>query len=128
MGILSRHAAFRPWDAVAHVEIRRSVPRMNKPSAHATPARVDRLVLDVVALHELRRTHQIESDAELARMIGVDRTTLARVAAGGPPSNGFMARTKLLFPSAPLDRLFVVERLLATRHQVGSAPLGLRHR
>lgn len=97
---------------------------MNTSSADATPTGVVHLVLDVAALHELRRTHQIGSDAELARLIGVDRTTLARVSTGGPPSNVFMARTKLLFPSTPLDRLFVVDRLLATRHQVRSAPLG----
>ena len=64
------------------------------------------LVLNRAKLDELRRAHGIESEAKLARTIGVSAETLWRVSNGGKPSNAFMARVKLAFPSASLDVLF----------------------
>lgn len=40
----------------------------------------------------LRETRNIPSEDAQARMIGVDRTTLRRVAAGAQPSGAFMAQ------------------------------------
>jgi DNA-binding XRE family transcriptional regulator len=77
------------------------------------------LVLNVAKLNELRRAHELDSDTELAALLGVNRTTLYRVISGAVlPSNTFMARLKMQFPSVPLDSLFVVDRLAATMHQV----------
>lgn len=64
------------------------------------------LLLNRVKLDELRRAHGIKSDAELARRIGVTPETLWRVSRGNPPSNPFMARVKMAFPSAAMDSLF----------------------
>jgi len=76
------------------------------------------LVLNVSKLNELRRAHELDNDTELAAL-GVNRTTLYRVISGAVlPSNTFMARLKIQFPSVPLDSLFVVDRLAATMHQV----------
>jgi DNA-binding XRE family transcriptional regulator len=92
---------------------------MQNLSTNATPAPPGgQLVLNVAKLNELRRAHEISTDTELAKVLGVDRTTLYRVIAGGAPSNIFMARTKLAFPAVSLDALFVVDRLLPTLHQV----------
>ena len=70
------------------------------------------LVLKLDKLHELRRAHGIVSDADFARAIGVDATTLYRVTSGRTaPSNAFMARLVLAFPTAKLDALFEVKRV-----------------
>jgi len=65
------------------------------------------LVLRADKLQELRRAHDIVTDAALARKIGVDPVTLYRVTSGKvAPSSVFMARLKLAFPSVSLDALF----------------------
>lgn len=67
------------------------------------------LVLNRKRLDELRKAHGIESDADLARVIGVNVTTLFRVSKGdSAPSNTFMAKVRLAFPAASLDQLFMV--------------------
>ncbi|MCM6761418.1 helix-turn-helix transcriptional regulator [Rathayibacter sp. ZW T2_19] len=67
------------------------------------------LVLNRSTLDALRRAHGIESEAELARVIGVDYTTLYRVSEGKTvPSNEFMAKVAGAFPSASLDTLFTI--------------------
>lgn len=72
------------------------------------------LVLNIPKLNELRRAHELQSDTDLARLLGVNRATLYRVTNGQvAPSNAFMARMKLAFPSVPLDSLFVVDTLAA---------------
>jgi DNA-binding transcriptional regulator YiaG len=72
------------------------------------------LVLNVPKLDELRRAHELENDSEFARFLGISRVTLYRVTTGqAAPSNAFMARMKLAFPSVSLDSLFVVDRLAA---------------
>lgn len=69
------------------------------------------VVLNVEKLNQLRRAHEIKSDVELARMIGVDTATLFRVTSGRTaPSNVFIARLSLAFPAVPLDSLFEVRR------------------
>ncbi|WP_416394188.1 MULTISPECIES: hypothetical protein [unclassified Curtobacterium] len=79
---------------------------------NATPAGT--LVLNVPKLNELRRAHELQNDSEFARFIGVNRATLYRVSTGqAAPSNSFMARMKLAFPSVPLDSLFTVDVLAA---------------
>ncbi len=88
--------------------IRAYYPCMHKSSAAgscASPAPV--LVLNVVKLNELRRAHDIRSEADLARIIGIDPATLYRVSSGRTtPSNGFIARMRLAFPTVSLDQLF----------------------
>lgn len=42
-------------------------------------------------LGRLRKMQGIDSEDVQARMIGVDRTTLRRIDAGGSPSSGFIA-------------------------------------
>lgn len=92
---------------------------MQTTRTNATPGPPGgQLILNVAKLNELRRAHELTSDTELARLLGVNRTTLYRVIAGGAPSNAFMARMKIQFPSVPLDSLFTVDRLAATLHQV----------
>jgi len=91
---------------------------MKNLSTNATQAPAGQLVLNVDKLNELRRAHELTSDSDLAATLGVDRTTLYRVTSGGYPSNAFMARMKLAFPSVPLDELFTVNRLVPTLHQV----------
>lgn len=73
-----------------------------------------RLVLNRAKLNELRRAHGIESEAELARRIGVERTTLWRISeAKVQPSPEFVARVMIAFPSARMDDLFSVQRPVA---------------
>lgn len=85
---------------------------MQRHSFNATPP--GKLVLNVEKLTELRRAHELESDSDFARFLGVERSTLYRITNGqAAPSNGFMARIKLAFPSVSLDSLFVVDRLVA---------------
>lgn len=60
-------------------------------------------------LDELRRANGIESEAELARIIGVSPTTLWRISRGDvAPSPGFIARTLLAFPHSKFETLFEV--------------------
>jgi len=93
---------------------------MQTSRKHAIPGPpLGNLVLNVAKLNELRRAHELDSDTELAALLGVNRTTLYRVISGTVlPSNTFMARLKMQFPSVSLDALFVVDRLAATMHQV----------
>jgi DNA-binding XRE family transcriptional regulator len=76
----------------------------------------NRLILNRPKLDELRRAHEITSDAELARRIGVDPVTLYRVSTGrSKASNEFIAGLKAAFPSVALDSLFRVERVEQVR-------------
>lgn len=80
---------------------------------HASDA-APQLVLNRPKLNELRRAHGIESEAELARTIGVERTTLWRISEGKvQPSPEFIARVMVAFPSARMDDLFSVQRVAA---------------
>jgi len=66
-----------------------------------------RLALNVEKLNELRRAHDIKSDAALARLLGIDTSTLYRIQTGdSDPSNAVMARFKVAFPTVALDTLF----------------------
>lgn len=63
-------------------------------------------------LDALRKAHDIKSESELARLIGVERSTLWRVSNGDvAPSAGFIARVMVAFPTARMDLLFEVERV-----------------
>jgi hypothetical protein len=64
------------------------------------------LALNVEKLDELRRANDIGSDAKLARLIGVDTSTLFRVRNGQTPSTRFIAGVKIAFPTVSLDALF----------------------
>ncbi|RFA12114.1 hypothetical protein B7R22_16925 [Subtercola boreus] len=81
----------------------------------STPARPRReLVLNRPKLDELRRAHGIQSEADLARRIGVDPTTLYRLTTGRTkPSNEFMAGLKDAFPLAALDDLLIIQDVAA---------------
>jgi transcriptional regulator with XRE-family HTH domain len=71
----------------------------------------DALVLNRPRLDELRRANGINTEAALARIIGVSPATLWRVSNGEvSPSNGFMARVMLAFPHASMSSLFEVVR------------------
>ncbi|WP_137843816.1 helix-turn-helix transcriptional regulator [Microbacterium sp. 2FI] len=77
----------------------------------ATPTDVA-LVLNREKLDDLRRAHGIATEAELARRIGVNPSTLWRVSNGEvQPSTPFIARVLLAFPSARMDDLFRAERV-----------------
>lgn len=66
-------------------------------------------VLNVPRLEILRKAHGIETNEDLARVIGVNPATLHRVSVGKVnPSNGFMAAVSLAFPSTSFDQLFLV--------------------
>ena len=107
----SRHAVIRMRIGVAYPHTGGYGDCMHKRSNDATPP-PGALVLNVTKLNELRKAHEIDTDTELAQMLGIDRVTLYRVLSGrAAPSNAFMARMKLAFPSVPLDALFVVDRL-----------------
>lgn len=69
------------------------------------------MVLNRPKLDELRRAHGIRSEAELARRIGVSPETLWRVSKGGVPSNSFMARVCVAFPTASFGDLFRVSEM-----------------
>lgn len=78
------------------------------------------MVLNRAKLDELRRAHDIKTETQLARVIGVSKETLWRVSKGETaPSNAFMARVMLAFPKASLDSLFSV-RLLDDVEDVAS--------
>lgn len=66
-------------------------------------------ILNRTRLDQLRKAHGIESDDELAGVIGVTRSTLYRVSEGKTvPSNGFMAKMARAFPSADFYQLFTI--------------------
>lgn len=68
------------------------------------------LALNLSKLHELRRANGIRSEADLARKLGVNPSTLYRVTSGlTTPSNEFIAGLKLAFPLCSLDDLLVLE-------------------
>jgi hypothetical protein len=58
---------------------------------------------------ELRRTNSIQTEAELARFIGVSTPDLSSAIQGGPVSVVFMARLKVAFPHTSLDQLFTLQ-------------------
>lgn len=69
------------------------------------------LVLNRQKLDELRRASGIPSEAELARRLNVDVSTLYRVSAGKTvPSNEFIAGLKVAFPMCSLDDLLTLGR------------------
>ena len=69
------------------------------------------LVLNRQKLDDLRRAHGIDTEAELARRIGVNPSTLWRVSQGEvQPSHVFVARVMLAFPTARMDDLFSARR------------------
>ncbi len=74
------------------------------------------LVLNRRQLDALRKANGIETEAELARIIGVRPETLWRATKGEPISGIFAASVKIAFPHASLDSLFsaVSERALAS--------------
>lgn len=81
---------------------------MQSSSAHATR---QILALNRTKLDELRRASGIRSEAELARRLGVDASTLYRVSSGKTaPSNEFIAGLKAAFPLCSLDELLTLER------------------
>jgi hypothetical protein len=63
-------------------------------------------VLNRSRLDELRRANGITSEAELARIIGTDYTTLWRASKGLPVNGVFIAQVNLAFPHVPLGDLF----------------------
>lgn len=68
------------------------------------------LVLNREKLDELRRANGIGSEAELARRLDVDPSTLYRVSNGkSVPSNEFIAGLKAAFPLCSLDDLLVMK-------------------
>lgn len=72
------------------------------------------LVLNRSRLNELRKANGIETEKDLARVIGVNYTTLYRVSIGSTiPSNEFMAKVAMAFPLVPFDQLFTVIRYAA---------------
>jgi predicted transcriptional regulator len=75
-------------------------------------AKTPQMRLNVPKMNELRRAHELESNVDLARLLGVDTATLHRVMKGTvAPSSSFIARVKLAFPSVSIDSLFYVDRL-----------------
>lgn len=56
----------------------------------------------------LRETRNIPSEEAQARLIGVDRTTLRRIVAGGRPSGAFVARFCVTFGLGPGEAFEVV--------------------
>ncbi|WP_413600805.1 hypothetical protein [Curtobacterium sp. Curtsp57] len=88
----------------------------------STGAQPPQMRLNLTKLNELRRAHELESNVDLARLLGVDTATLHRVIKGTvAPSSSFIARVKLAFPSVAIDSLFYVDRLGAT---AGLVPVG----
>lgn len=60
-------------------------------------------------LDELRRANGIDTEADLARIIGVSPTTLWRISEGKSAAGpGFIARTLLAFPHAKFETLFAI--------------------
>ncbi|MEX8058710.1 helix-turn-helix transcriptional regulator [Microbacterium sp. 16-032] len=72
-------------------------------------ARTHYLSVDPERLDKLRDAHGIPTDAEFARLIGVDDSTLRRVRKGETvASNEFLAKLAAAFPHASFDSLFVL--------------------
>lgn len=68
------------------------------------------LRLNTEKLYELRKANGIETEAELARKIGVDPASLYRYTTrGAAPSGSVIARIKMAFPLVSLDDLLTVE-------------------
>ena len=60
-------------------------------------------------LNELRKANGIQTEAELARIIGVSPETLWRVSNHKmPASGGFIARTLVAFPYVAFEAIFEV--------------------
>lgn len=77
--------------------------------AARTPSRGPYLTVNRERLDLLRRAHGIGTDAELARVIGVDPATLYRVREGKTiASNEFLAKVAMAFPNASFDQLFSI--------------------
>lgn len=73
------------------------------------PTRGPHLTVNRQRLDDLRRAHGISSDAELARVIGVDPVTLYRVREGKvTASNEFLTKVAIAFPNVSFDHLFSV--------------------
>jgi transcriptional regulator with XRE-family HTH domain len=81
--------------------------------ATTTAARPAAVRLNRAKLDELRRAHGISTEAELARVIGVDTATLWRASGKTPPSNAVIAKILIAFPAADFRSLFVVEQAAA---------------
>lgn len=89
---------------------RRNLSRMKASSSEEGP----RIVLNRQNLDALRRANGIETESELARIIGVTPSTLWRITEGKvAPSQGFIARVLVAFPHAQFATLFAVERVAA---------------
>lgn len=72
-------------------------------------ARTPFLTVDPDRLDQLRDAHGIPTDAEFARRIGVDNSTLWRVRKGESiASNEFLAKLAAAFPHASFDSLFIL--------------------
>jgi DNA-binding XRE family transcriptional regulator len=83
----------------------------------STEAPAPALVLNRDRLSQLRKAHGIESEAELARVIGVNFTTLYRVSENRTvPSNEFIAKVLSTFPAIRFEELFV----LSPAHKVAA--------
>lgn len=77
--------------------------------SNSTTAPKPVLVLNRQKLDELRRASGIPTEAEMARRLGVDASTLYRISSGKTmPSNEFMAGLKAAFPLSSLDDLFTL--------------------
>jgi len=78
----------------------------SKPPRSAAPS-APYFTLNRKRLDGLRRAHGIESETDLAKVIGVARSTLWRVSQGEVrPTADFMAATCAAFPSASFESLF----------------------
>jgi hypothetical protein len=64
------------------------------------------MVLNRPKLDELRKAHNIPSDAELARILKCDPVTLWRASKGTPVSAIFIAQLTLAFPHVPTGDVF----------------------
>ena len=65
-----------------------------------------RLLLNSEKVYKLMKSHEIKTDAELARRVGIDPTSVHRYLAGkSVPSNRAMAKFQSAFPLVPLGEL-----------------------
>lgn len=94
---------------------------VTRMQATTAGARTHYLSVDPTRLDQLRDAHGIPTDAEFARRIGVDDSTLRRVRTGATvASNEFLAKLAAAFPHASFDSLFV----LHTTEEARSAEAG----
>lgn len=85
---------------------------MQETFTDATP----RVLLNRENLDELRRATGIQSEAKLARILGVSPTTLWRISSGKvAPSADFIARALTAFPHTEFAVLFRVETAKVAR-------------